>query len=193
MVFNKNIKILAFVGMAGSGKTTAVNYLAEKGFPKIYSGGMLFDEMEKSGIELTPENQRSFREQIRRERGDDYIARLCAEQIHNLINAGQKQLVLDGPYTWPEYRFLKTEFPGAITVVAVVAPRKLRHNRLTKRPDRPFSELQSQQRDQSEIEGIEKAGPIAMADYYIDSTGNLDDFYAKIDEVAERIRFSHNT
>lgn len=189
MAFNKNIKILAFVGMAGSGKTTAVNYLADKGFPKIYSGGMLFDEMQQRGLELTPENQRIFREQIRQERGDDYLARLCAEQIHNLISAGQKRLVLDGPYTWPEYRYLKSEFPGSITVVAVVAPRKVRHNRLSKRPDRPFSELQSQERDQSEIEGIEKAGPIAMADHYIDSQGNLEEFYSKIDAITDEVHF----
>lgn len=175
--------------MAGSGKTTAVNYLAEKGFPRIYSGGMLFDEMQKRNIEITPENQQSFREQIRRERGDDYIAKLCAEQIHNLIDAGQKQIVLDGPYTWPEYRYLKSEFPGNITVIATVAPRKLRHNRLTKRPDRPFSELQSLERDQSEIEGIEKAGPIAMADHYIDSNGSLDDFYSKIDQLVDEVKF----
>lgn len=188
----KNIKILGFVGMAGSGKTTAVNYLAEKGFPKIYSGGMLFDEMTKQGLEITPENQRHFREQLRRENGDDYLARLCEQQIQNLIQAGQRRLVLDGPYTWAEYRYIKTAFPGLITVIAVVAPRKLRHIRLLKRPDRPFSEHQSLERDQSEIEGLEKAGPIAMADYYLDSDGSLDQFYTKIDRLTEKLDFSKN-
>lgn len=185
----KNIQILACVGMAGSGKTTAVNYISEKGIPKIYSGGILFDEMRSRQIDLTPDNQREFREKIRLEKGKDYLAKLCAEQIHNLIDAGQKRIVLDGPYTWPEYRYLKSEFPGSMTIVAIVAPRKLRHKRLTNRTERPLTNQQSLERDQTEIEGIEKSGPIAMADHYILSDTSLERFYSTIDDLINETGF----
>ena len=31
-------RIIALVGLAGSGKSSAVEYLTEKGFPKVYFG-----------------------------------------------------------------------------------------------------------------------------------------------------------
>ena len=46
-----NVKILAIVGMSGSGKSVVVDYLTEKGYPKVYFGGMIYKEMEKRGIE----------------------------------------------------------------------------------------------------------------------------------------------
>ena len=189
---NKNIQILACVGMAGSGKTTVVNYISEQGIPKIYSGGMLFDEMRSRNIEINPDSQREFREKIRLEEGKDYLAKLCAEQIHNLVDAGQKRIVLDGPYTWPEYRYLKSEFPGSIIIVAIVAPRRLRHRRLTNRIERPLTNQQSLERDQTEIEGIEKSGPIAMADHYILSDTSLERFYSNIDDLVNETGFLDN-
>ena len=36
----KPAKILAFVGLPGAGKTEATNFVAAKGFPKIYGGGI---------------------------------------------------------------------------------------------------------------------------------------------------------
>ena len=35
-----NIKILAIVGMSGSGKSVAVDYLTGKGYPKVYFGAI---------------------------------------------------------------------------------------------------------------------------------------------------------
>ena len=35
----RDVKIIAVVGMSGSGKSVAVDYLTEKGYPKVYLGG----------------------------------------------------------------------------------------------------------------------------------------------------------
>ena len=43
-----NVKILAIVGMSGSGKSVAVDYLTAKGYPKVYFGGMIYKEMENA-------------------------------------------------------------------------------------------------------------------------------------------------
>ena len=42
-----DIKILAIVGMSGSGKSVVVDYLTEKGYPKVYFGGMIYKEMDR--------------------------------------------------------------------------------------------------------------------------------------------------
>jgi dephospho-CoA kinase len=35
MTEHENLKIIALVGLAGSGKSTAVEYFTEKGYPKV--------------------------------------------------------------------------------------------------------------------------------------------------------------
>ena len=68
-----NVKILATVGMSGSGKSVVVDYLTEKGYPKVYFGGMIYKEMEKRGIARTEdgESEKKFREEIRATEGKD--------------------------------------------------------------------------------------------------------------------------
>ena len=112
----KPAKILAFVGLPGAGKTEATNFVAAKGFPKIYGGGILYDEMRARGVEITPESQAEFRKQWRERDGKDVIVRRAAEQLHRLIDAGQHRLLFDGLYSWTEYKFLKHEFPGELIV-----------------------------------------------------------------------------
>ena len=134
----KPAKILAFVGLPGAGKTEATNFVAAKGFPKIYGGGILYDEMRARSVEITPESQAEFRKQWRERDGKDVIVRRAAEQLHRLIDAGQHRLLFDGLYSWTEYKFLKHEFPGELIVAAIVAPKHLRHRRLATRPERPL-------------------------------------------------------
>ncbi|MBQ3274954.1 AAA family ATPase [Candidatus Saccharibacteria bacterium] len=185
----RDVKILAVVGMSGSGKSVAVDFLTEKGFPKVYFGGMILKEMEARGIEITPENEKAFREEIRATEGKDWVVRQVIKEVHNLIEAGQRRIVLDGVYSWTEYVTLKKEFPGELTFLALVVPKKLRYKRVAVRPERPFNRNEIMERDRSEIENLEKGGPIAAADYYILNDGSVKEMHEKIDEVLGEIEF----
>lgn len=182
-------KIIAFVGMPGSGKSTAVEYLTEKGYPKVYFGGVIYDAMREAGIEITPESQTTFREEIRKREGKDFVANRIIKQINNLINAGQHRIIADGLYSWTEFKLLKHAFPGELSVVAILAPRHVRHHRLANRPDRPFTAEEAKQRDWSEIENLEKGGPIAMADHFIVNASDIDSLDTAIDAILEEIQF----
>ena len=184
-----NIKIIAFVGLAGSGKSTAVDYLTAKSYPKVYFGGVVLDAMTAAGLEHTQENEKPFREKLRAEEGKDFVAKRIISQIHDLINAGQHRIVADGLYSWTEYKALKREFPGELNLVAIVAPKHLRHHRLTNRPVRPLTLKEADERDWAEIEGLEKGGPIAIADHYIINDGNIEDLHEKVQELVEEISF----
>lgn len=186
---HRDVKIVAFVGLAGAGKSSAVEYIASKGYPKIYFGGIIYQAMREAGIEVTPESQQVFREEIRAREGKDFVAKRAVEQVRNLIESGQKRILLDGLYTWTEYRILKHEFPGELSVVAIVAPKRLRHRRLATRPERPFTAKEATERDWSEIENLEKGGPIAIADHFIINDGNLDELHEKIDVSLKDIEF----
>lgn len=188
---DKDVKIVAYVGMSGSGKSVAVDYMTDKGYPKIYFGGMIYKEMERRGIERTEdgESEKHFREMIRETEGKDWVVRQVIEETHRLIEAGQKRIVLDGVYSWTEYLTLKREFTGEMTFIAIVVPKKLRYKRVAERVDRPFTLEQIRERDRSEIENLEKGGPIAAADYYVLNDGSVSEMTNKIDEILKEIEF----
>ena len=150
--------ILAFVGLSGAGKSEAVNHVARLGIPKVYAGGILYDEMRRRGIAITPQSQAKFRKAWREEAGKDIIIRTAAEQMQRLAAAGQRHILFDGLYSWTEYKYLTHHFPGELVVAAIVAPKQLRHRRLAQRPERPFTAQEAIARDWSEIEDIEKGG-----------------------------------
>lgn len=189
MTHHENLEILAFVGLTGSGKSTAVDYFTEKGFPKVYFGGVVLDAMKKAGVEITPENERTFREELREKYGKDVIANRIVTQIEELSAAGQHRIIADGLYTWTEYKVLKKAFPGELTLVAVVAPRRLRYHRLSQRPVRPFTNAEAYERDQTEIENLEKGGPIAIADHFVGNNGSVDELHEKLDALATELGF----
>ncbi len=190
-VRDMDIKILAVVGMSGSGKSVIVDHLADKGLPKVYFGGMVYKEMERRGIERTPdgESEKHFREMIRETEGKDWVVKQVIEETKKLISAGQKRIILDGLYTWTEYKYLKKEFPGQITVLAVVVDKNLRHKRVGKRVLRPFNIAEIQERDRAEIENLEKGGPIAIADYYVLNNDTIDELKKSTDEILRKIEF----
>lgn len=191
MKHHENVKIVAFVGLAGTGKSTAVDYLTEKGYPKVYFGGIMYDAMREAG--LTPGDwavETPFREEIRRKEGKDFVVKRANKQIKDLIAAGQHRIIADGLYSWTEYKIMKHEFPGnELMLVAIVAPKHLRHHRLATRPDRPLTNKEVDERDWAEIENIEKGGPIAIADYYLINDSSMEKLHTQLDDVLKHIEF----
>ncbi len=117
------------------------------------------------------------------------VVKQVIQEVKNLIKAGQKRIVLDGVYSWTEYVILKKEFPGELVFVALVLPKKLRYKRVAERPDRPFTYQEIVERDRSEIENLEKGGPIAAADYYILNDGTIEETNKKLDGILKEIEF----
>lgn len=177
--------------MSGSGKSVVVDHLTEKGYPKVYFGGMIYKEMEKRGIERTEdgEAEKQFREMIRETEGKDWVVRQVIAETKDLISAGQKRIILDGVYSWTEYKTLKHEFPGCLTFLAVVVDKKLRYDRVAKRPGRAFDAAAIRERDRSEIENLEKGGPIVAADYYVLNNSTIDEMTNRVDEILKEIEF----
>jgi dephospho-CoA kinase len=192
MTHTKDVRILAFVGLPGAGKSEAIDYLAGKGYPKVYFGGVVLDAMTEAGLEHTEANEKPFREALREKEGKDFVVRRIIQQLHGLIDAGQHRIVADGLYSWTEYKALKHEFPGELIVVAIVAPKNLRHHRLSKRPLRPLTVEEANTRDWAEIENLEKGGPIAIADHFIANDKDLDALHAAIDAELSFFHFDEN-
>lgn len=172
-------KIIAIVGMCGSGKSVACDYLENLGYKKVYFGGVTMDKLKEIGLEITPDNEKMMREKLRQDLGMGAYAKVLLPKIKELsIN---NNVVLDGLYSWDELVILNNEFK--MTTIAVVEDKKLRYERLEKRIVRPFSKSDAIKRDISEIENIAKAGPIAYADYYIFNNSTINDFHNRLAEI----------
>ena len=85
----KDIKIVAVVGMCGSGKSTAIEYLTERGIPKVYFGGVIYKAMEEAGIARTEdgESEKRFREEIRQKEGKDFVVLRAIKEIACIMRA----------------------------------------------------------------------------------------------------------
>ena len=100
----------------------------------------------------------------------------------------QQDVVVDGLYSWEEYNFLRKYFVDDLYVVAVWASPKARYARLAERADRPLTLDESAGRDKAEVENINKAGPIAMADFTILNDASLKELAKKTRAVIAPIK-----
>ncbi|MBO5120566.1 MAG: AAA family ATPase [Bacilli bacterium] len=177
-------KLIAVVGMAGSGKSIATDYLQNNGWTKIYFGGAVYDRMRKEGIEITPESQKEYRENLRKQYGMGAVAEILKFDIENAYK--ENNTVLDGLYSWDEYLILKEKFPN-LKLICIVCDKAIRYERVGKRIDRPFNHDEIIIRDVSEIENLAKGGPIGYADYYIFNNGNLEEYEKRLIEILNTI------
>ena len=172
-------KIVAIVGMCGSGKSIASKYFEDLGYKNVYFGGVTMDKLKEAGLEVTPENEKMMREKLRSELGMGAYAKVLLPRILELSK--DYDVVLDGLYSWSELKILEEEFD--MRTIAMVCDKNLRYDRLSKRDVRPFNNEEAKKRDITEVENIEKAGPIAYADYYIYNNGSIEEYYKRLDEI----------
>lgn len=174
-------KVVALVGMCGSGKSVVSDFFKSKNWAYVYFGGVTMDELKRRGLEVNETNERFVREDLRKIHGMAAYAILTLPKIEEGLKSGN--VIADGLYSWSEYKVLKEKFGDALLIVAVYAPPRLRHDRLAKREIRPIPHADSVKRDYAEIENVEKGGPIAMADYTLVNTGDLPHLMKQIEDV----------
>ena len=178
-------KVIAIVGMCGSGKSIASDILEKKGYEKVYFGGVTLDKLKEKGLEINPENDKMMREKLREDLGMGAFAKILLPKIKELAEA--KDVVLDGLYSWDEYKILDQELGKNMITIAIVADKNIRYKRLKTREVRPLSKKEATNRDLAEIENIAKAPPIAYADYYIFNNGTLEEYEERLDEILKKI------
>ena len=176
-------KLYAIVGMCGSGKSIASDYLVSKGFNKVYFGGVTMDKLKEANLEVNPENEKMMREKLRSGRGMGAFAIVLLPKIKECFNNGNT--VLDGVYSYDEVKILKENFPE-LKIIAIVCDKDIRYDRLSIREVRPLTNEEASARDIAEVENIAKAPPIAMADYYILNNGSVEEYKTRLEEILER-------
>lgn len=185
--------IIAVVGMCGSGKSVLSDYLVRKGYQFLRFGQITLDIVKERGLTPTEENEKPIREEVRGKYGMGAYATLNIPKIDTMLKEGD--VVIDGLYSWSEYKILKEKYADSFWVAAVYASPKVRYERLKNRTvidekmrNRPYIKAADAQiRDYNEIEKIEKGGPIAMADFTIVNDQGVEYLYKKADQFLSEV------
>ena len=76
-------------------------------FDLFYFGGIVLNEVKKRGLEINNENEKMVREDLRRQHGNGVLAKIASETIAKTDST----ILLDGLYSFTEYKILKELYP----------------------------------------------------------------------------------
>ncbi len=174
-------KVVAIVGMAGSGKSEVAKVFEEHGFVRIRFGDVTDEEIKKRCLGKGEASERFCREELRKEHGMAAYAILNRPRIDAaLVRAS---VVADGLYSWEEYLAFKNYYGERFFVIAIYASPQIRYSRLSHRNIRSLTTAEAAARDKSEIENLNKGGPIAMADFTIVNESDLRDLHHQVELI----------
>jgi len=180
------VKVVAIVGMAGAGKSEVARVFEEHGFKRVRFGDITDEELKKKGLESNEENERRIREELRKKYGMAAYAKLSSRRIDRLLKSSN--VVVDGLYSWEEYTLLRERYWEKLSVLTVWASPATRHARLAHRAKRALTLKEAASRDRSEIENINKGGPIAMADFAILNENSLEELKRETERVLSTLK-----
>jgi len=171
--------VIALIGMPGSGKTGASEVISEETrVSTVVMGDIIREETIKRGLEFNPENMGLISVELRKEYGNDVIAKRCIEKIKEIKN---NIVIVEGVRSFAEIKSFKEKIPNFYTIL-IEASQKTRFERLKKRgrPDDSISWDTFVKRDERELGfGIVKA--IESADFCIvNEKDDLETFKEKV-------------
>ncbi|MEN6373408.1 MAG: AAA family ATPase [Smithella sp.] len=173
------MKIFVVVGMPASGKNTARIYAQTKGIPYFATGDLVRNEIRKRGLEHDAIASAAVSTELRGADGLG-VTRLALAMA---MESSSDILFMEGMRSQPEIELIRA---GAeCVVIAFLAPRQLRLQRIISRQRADDSPQLFKERDLREIE-YGAAIPIAMADEYILNTGTLEEALAQIDQIIRK-------
>ena len=178
------VKLIGFIGLPGSGKSTALEVLENKA-PIVVMGGIVREEAKKRKLPITGKNLGNIAKNLREELGPNAIAIKTAEKIRRIASEtpqNNSPILIDGLRSVAEYDYFSKFWE--IKLVYVECPQKLRYQRMLdrKREDDSPEIAQLKTRDAREI----KFGLLELkdhADAIIHNESSLETLKTRILEV----------
>lgn len=156
--------LLILIGLPGSGKTTAADFLASQKIPVVRMGQITDEVMRNGKISFSEINENYIRRSLRKQYGDDIYARLTSPVIKKLFLT-HEVVAVDGLRTQSEYHVYLKLFKN-LKLIFIDSDTKWRYERLMKRSVRSMSKVDTVKRDKWEKEiGLVKLKK--RADYLI--------------------------
>ncbi len=174
------MKVLAVVGMPGSGKGEFSTIAADFGIPVIVMGDVIREEVKKAGLPPVDDSMGIIAKKLRESHGMAAIAHACIPYINE---KNTPVVLVDGVRGDAEVLLFKETFPD-FSLISIKADPKDRFYRLSMRgrSDDLMSESDFTSRDDRETSfGLDTA--IDMADICIVNEGTLEEFREKVTAI----------
>ena len=170
------MKLIVVTGMPAAGKNIAAQYAQKHHYPHFSTGDIVRAEIRKRGYSGDADISAQISTEMRGKDGLGVTRMAVAEALKQKAD----MVFLEGIRSWPEIELIRNE--NACTLIAVLAPRQTRLNRVSMRGRADDSIHHFDRRDQREIEyGV--ADCIALADAYVLNDGTLDDALSQFDQI----------
>jgi dephospho-CoA kinase len=173
------MKVFVVVGMPASGKNIARIYAQARGIPYFATGDLVRNEIRKRGLEHDAVAAAAVSAEFRGADGLG-VTRLA---LASAMESGANILFMEGMRSQPEIELIRTR--AECVVIAFLAPRQLRLQRIISRQRPDDSPQLFGQRDAREIE-YGTAVSIVLADEYILNTGTLEEAVEQIEQIIRR-------
>jgi dephospho-CoA kinase len=173
------MQTLGFTGMPWSGKSEAVAFADEKGFPVFRMGDFIWDEVKKRKLPMNASTVGSVASDMRKKYGSTIWAERTVEAIEKVNDSSI--VVIDGIRSISEVNYFRRHLSDSFRLVAIIASDKIRHQRAKKRGrvDDSSDDQSIKRRDNREIQwGIEQV--INESDIKISNELSLVSFRKKI-------------
>jgi dephospho-CoA kinase len=170
--------LFVVVGMPASGKNIARSYAESKRIPYFATGDVVRGEVKRQGLEPNAENTAMISTQLRGADGMG-VTRLVLSRV---IGSKSALVFMEGIRSLQEVKLIREKVD--CVVVAFVAPRKLRLERIMSRGRSDDSAGAFDDRDMREI-AYGAAVPVALADGYILNTRSMEDAMNDLDNIVK--------
>lgn len=186
------MRVLAFTGLPGSGKSEAVAQAREQGIPVVRMGDFVLQEVRARGLPEQEEHVGPVATGMREEEGDDVWAKRTVRAIRDNDVPGLREsaplIVVDGVRSPAEVDRFRRELGDDFVLVAIVVADQTRHARILKRGRRDDADEAKTVIARDERErgwGLDKV--IQQAEQQIHNDGSLAELKNQVRALLERL------
>jgi|TARA_B110000967_G_scaffold133856_1_gene136709 dephospho-CoA kinase len=179
-----SIMLIGLTGRNASGKSTLVNWFAEKGLRSVSCSDSIREWLKNQNKQISRDSLIEGGRTLRKEGGGGILAEMLLEIIDGA------DAVVDSIRTPMEVDVLRSR--GDLILIEIKASEDRRWSRLQDRarPGDPVNKLLFIKQENKEIKSKDEAGQALdatalMADIQITNDGTIDDLYLKLDKIWE--------
>lgn len=179
--------VIGFVGQLSSGKDTVVDYVKDHYGAEVFGFSKILKEILLTlDLEQTRDNYIKVSEIVRENFGDDILSKVMAKRVND---SDAQIIAVDGVRRESDYQYLKNN--PDFYLINVFASPETRYERLKRRTEKQddkgktWEEFLEDHKRSTEVTIEEVA---RQADFTIDNNGTLEDLFANIDEIMEKIK-----
>jgi dephospho-CoA kinase len=174
--------IFCITGMPGAGKSIISETAKSLGFKIVNMGDVIREEAAVRGITKTPTTLGALMLKLRKEEGNNVVAKRCLAKIKN-----EPLSIIEGVRSMDELTYFKKN--DKVCLIAVHASPVTRFERLLKRgrPDDPKDINTFKERDLREL-NVGLGSVIALADKVFVNEGTVEDLQRTVKKFFEGIR-----